>query len=65
MKAGVPNHYLSVVLETIRNVFSWYHKGFTNPGQALIADGVHVNTAGQYRLYCSYRGAILKALSML
>ena len=64
-KAGVLNRFLSVVLEPIPNVFSWYHKAFTNLAQALLADGVHVNPAGQYRLYRSYRGAILKALSML
>ena len=45
VKAGALNRYLSVVLEPIPNVFSWYHKGFTNPVQALLADGVHVNTA--------------------
>lgn len=53
-KAGVLNRYLSVVLEPIPNVFSWYHKGFTNPAQALLADGVHVNPIRQYRLYRSY-----------
>ena len=30
-----------------------------------LADGVHLNPSGQYHLYRSYRGAILKGLSFL
>ena len=33
--------------------------------KVLPPDGVHLNSLGQYILYQSYRGAILKALSML
>ena len=39
----------------------FYHK----TGKLLLADGVHVNRVEQYRLYRSYRGAILKALYLL
>ena len=60
------NHYLGGVLEPIPNVFCWRHRGFDNPlVHPYLPDGVHVNSFGQYRLYHSYRGAILKALRML
>ena len=58
--------YLSVVLESLPNVFCWLHKAFSHPAKDLyLADGVHVNPAGQYHLYRSYRGAIFQALKML
>ena len=39
---------------------------FDNPSvHSYLPDGVHVNSFGQYCLYRSYRGAILKALRML
>ena len=56
--ASILNQYLCGVLEPIPNVFCWRHRGFDNPS-------VHVNSFGQYCLYRSYRGAILKALHML
>lgn len=64
--ASILNHYVSVVLEQFSNVFCWRHRGFHNPSKnPFLADGVHVNPSGQYCLYRSYRGAILKALGML
>ncbi len=52
-------------LESIPNVFCWTHRGISNPSINLyLPDGVHVNAQGQYLLYRSYRGAILKALRM-
>lgn len=58
--------YLSVVLESLPNVFCWLHKAFSHPAKDLyLADGVHVNPAGQYHLYRSYRRAIFQALKML
>ena len=39
---------------------------FDNPSvHPYLPDGVHVNSFGQYCLYRSYRGTILKALRML
>ena len=53
-------------LEPLPYVFCWSHKVFYNEaGKLLLADGVHVNRLGQYRLYHSYRGAIWKALFLL
>ena len=53
-------------LESLSKVFFWCHRGFANPSINLyLPDCVHVNTQGQYVLYRSYRGAILKALYML
>ena len=64
--AKVLNRYVRAVLEHQTNVFTWQHRGFINPYRnLLLPDGVHVNPAGQYCLYRSYRGAIKKALNML
>ena len=64
--ASILNQYLCGVLEPIPNVFCWRHRGFDNPSvHPYLPDGVHVNSFGQYCLYRSYRGAILKALRML
>lgn len=49
---------LNALLEPLPGVFCWFHKG-------LLSDGVHVNKLGQYLLYRSYRGAILKVLATL
>ena len=65
-RADILRQYLGVVLDSIPNVFCWLHKPFSHPTKKFyLADGVHVNPAGQYLLYRSYRGAILKALGML
>ena len=58
--------YLDVVLSPIPKVFCWLHKAFSHPGKDFyLPDGVHVNPGGQYYLYRSYRGAILRALRLL
>lgn len=57
---------LEVVLSPIPNVFCWLHSAFSHPGKDLyLPDGVHVNPAGQYHLYRSYKGAIFRALRLL
>ena len=64
--ALILNQYLRGVLDPIPNVFCWQHRGFSKPSRDLyLSDGVHVNSPGQYLLYCSYRGAILQALRTL
>ena len=64
--APILNQYLTDVLELCPNVFSWHHTGFSNPNVSpYLPDGVHLNRQGQYSLYRSYRGAILKALPSL
>lgn len=48
-KASVLNQFIRALLEQFENVFCWYHKGFSNPSNALfLADGVHLNPTGQY-----------------
>ena len=65
-RAKVLQQYLEVVLDPLERVFCWRHREFTRPDKALyLRDGVHLNPQGQYLLYRSYRGAILKALSYL
>ena len=57
--------YLSVVL-AFAQVFCWTHSSFSSPSKPFyLADGVRLSPVGQYLLYRSYRGAILKALAML
>ena len=64
--AQLLHHYVGVVLDPFPNVFCWAHRAFSHPGKELyLSDGVHVNPAGQYHLYRSYRGAISQALCML
>lgn len=64
-RVEVLNRYLSVVLDDPK-VFIWRHKILDSPKHDfLLEDGVHLNPCGQYALYRSYRGAILKAVKIL
>ena len=61
----VLNRYLSVVVDRPR-VFVWRHKILDSTSHDfLLEDGVHLNPCGQYLLYRSYRGVILKAVKIL
>ena len=65
-KRLILNNYLTVVLEHMPKVFTWLHCGFARPSVTpFLRDGVHLNKIGQYNLYRSYRGVILKSLRML
>ena len=64
-KAAILRQYLCVVLENEAGIFLWEHRDFGGDVNSLSLDGVHCNSQGQYRLYRSYRGAILKALNKL
>ncbi len=65
-KAAVLRQYLSVILADQPGIFLWDHKEFYRSDHSLLSlDGVHCNAQGQYCLYLSYRGVILKALTML
>ena len=65
-RATLLNHYVSIVLEEFPTVFCWSHAEFNSPHKDLyLRDGVHVNPTGQYLLYRSYRGAIIKAVGLL
>lgn len=65
-KATILRQYLSVVLAEAPAVFIWKHKEFSPLKRAVLApDGVHLTGAGQYCLYRSYRGAILKGIKLL
>ena len=58
--------HLDVVLDSIPQAFCWTHQSFSQPRKDFcLPDGVHVNPAGQYHLYWSYRGAILHAFHIL
>jgi hypothetical protein len=65
-KVRILNQYLTVIFNGMHNVFCWSHKGFTRPSiSQFLPDGVHFTRRVQYRLYRSYRGAILKAIQLL
>ena len=65
-KVAACNELVRSLVAPLPYVFCWFHKGFyTKAGKLLLADGVHVNRLGQYRLYRSYRAAILHALSLV
>ena len=63
-KVEVLNRYLRVVNDNPK-VFVWRHKILDYPSHDfLLGVGVHLNPCGQYLLYRSYRGAILKAVNI-
>ena len=65
-KVNTLTKYLRVVLEPIPYAFYWGHRGFWNAKANLLAsDGVHLNSRGQFKLYRSLRGAVLKSLRFL
>lgn len=67
-QADLLRQYLHVVLSDMPGVFIWQHKSIilAEPELCLLSrDGVHLSDHGEYRLYRSYRGAILKALKLL
>ena len=65
-KAAILRQYLSVVLAEIPSVFIWKHIELSPIHRVvLLPDGVHLNSSGQYFLYRSYRGAVLKAIKLL
>ena len=64
-KVEVLNRYLTVAIDCPR-VFVWRHKILNSPSHDfLLEEGVHLNPCGQYLLYRSYRGAVLKAVNIL
>ena len=58
--------YLRVVLEPIPYPIYWGHRGFWKACHNFYAaDGIHLNSMGQYKLYRSFRGAVLKSMRLL
>ena len=65
-RATAFKQYTSAVLGDLPNVFWWLHSPFSSPDKEFyLDDGVHLHSVGQYQLYRSYRGAILRAIPML
>lgn len=65
-KVHTLHRVLNALLEPLPGVFCWFHNGLTYPvREVLLPDGVHVNKLGQYLLYRSYRGTILKVVATL
>lgn len=61
-KVHLANKFLKAVIEDEPGLEYWRHKGMSESIASLLsADGVHVNPAGQFKLYKSIRGAILYA----
>ena len=57
--------YLSVVFPEEQRIFVWEHLEFPPWSIVVVLDGVHCDAQGQYCLYRSYHGAILKTLTIL
>ena len=65
-KVGLLTRYLRVVLEPLPYAISWGHRGFWKArSNFYAADGVHLNRIGQYKLYKSLRGEVLRSLRLL
>ena len=62
-RVDILTRYLRVVLEPIPYAIYWGHRGFSRACNRFFAvDGIHLNSRGQYNLYRSLRGAVLKSL---
>ena len=60
------NRYLSVVLEPIPYVTFWRHKCVKDSKLKLYKrDQIHMNELGNFKLYKSFRGALIQALKAL
>ena len=60
------NDFVKAACEGCEQVSFWKHNGFWNPQSTVFRDdGVHLNDLGNYKLYCSIRGGILRAVSLL
>ena len=65
-QARIFNQYISAVVNSHPWAFTWEHRGLSSLSRSrLLPDGVHLDPAGQYFLYRSYRGAILRGLRLL
>ena len=54
---------LKIVLEPIPYAIYWGYRGFWKARHNFYAaDGVHLNGKGQYKLYRSFRGAVLMSM---
>ena len=42
----------------------WRHKGLKRSKSSVLLDGVHFNSHGQYKLYRSIRGAVIRCLNL-
>ena len=60
-KVDILTRYLRVVLEPIPYAIYWGHRDFWRARNSFFfSDGTHLNSRGQYKLYRSLRGAVLK-----
>ena len=65
-RAATFNKMLEALFDDRQFVFVWRHLEMQSLSRrVLLPDGVHLNRHGQYCLYRSYRGAILKGVSLL
>ena len=65
-RAATFNKMLEPLFDGQQSVFVWEHLEIQSLSRrVLLPDDVHLNPHGQYCLYRSYRGAILKGVSLL
>ena len=58
------NDFVKAACEGCKQVSFWKHKGFWNSQSVVFRDD-HINDLGNYKLYRSIRGIILRAVSLL
>ena len=62
-RVDILTRYLRVFLELIPYATYWGHRGFWRARNSFFsADGIHLNSRRQYKLYRSLRGAVLESL---
>ena len=60
------NEVIRAECKQSHHVSFWKHKGFMNSQELIFhTDGVHFNDLGSYKLFRSYRGAVLRAAKWL
>ena len=65
-KVGLLTRYLRVVVEPLPYAIFWGHRGFWKARSNFYApDGVQLNRIGQYKLYKSLQGAVLRSWRLL
>lgn len=63
-RVAVVNTFIQAECAGDHHISFWKHKGFWNPrNRIFMRDGVHFNDLGNFKLYRSFRGALLWAAS--
>ena len=56
------NEIMTEACQTIPNIIFWHHPRINRGNNLLKPDGVHLNNAGNYHLYMSYKNSLAHAI---